>query len=96
MVSISAKPKPKPVTKLAPEYPSSTPRRSSRQGPKRTGSGEVVSSSQKASLPPVYSAIVYIKGALCGNGVPESGVFAIKCNKTPIMGPHFSQKRNSG
>ena len=51
-VYASAKPKPKPVTKLAPEYPSSTPRRSSRQGPKRTGSGEAVVPSKKAKLPP--------------------------------------------
>ena len=49
---IPALPVAKPVTKLAPEYPSSSPRRSSRQHLKRTGSGEAAVPSKKAKHPP--------------------------------------------
>ena len=44
--------KPKPVAKLVPEYPSGSPRRSTRQGQKRTGSVEDASPFKKAKLPP--------------------------------------------
>ena len=44
--------KPKPVAKLVPEYPSGNPRRSTRQGQKRTGSVEDALPSKKAKPPP--------------------------------------------
>ena len=44
--------KPKPVAKLVPEYPSGNPRRSTRQGQKRTSSVEDAPPSKKAKLPP--------------------------------------------
>ena len=44
--------KPKPVAKLVPEYPSGNPRRSTRQGQKRTSSVEDAPPSKKAKPPP--------------------------------------------